>query len=254
MSTAPGDVENAFSRSWQLLTSNWIIIVPGLIIGIVAGILTGIFYHPATMTYDANGVPQVSGAAAGAIGGALASIIAMVATVLTITYTTGMAGAAWATGRTTLADGSAAFKRDGAQVFLAMLGLFVVGFVAAILALPTLGLALLAYLVFFLYTMPGVVIGDRPGFTAMGESCQIALKRFVPTIITVLIIGVIAICSSFIAGALSFAPFIGPIVAAVIQQIVLAYVTLVIVGEYLAFRESPAAVPPGPPSAPPPVV
>lgn len=243
MSIQQGSIENVFGRSWQLLTSNWVIIVPGLIVGIVAGILVGLFYHPPTVVYDANGIPQVAGASTGMIGGAIAWIIGMIATVLTITYTTGMAGAAWATGKTTLADGSAAFQRDGAQVVIAMIGLFVVGFVAALLAIPTLGLALLAYLVFFLYTMPGVVVGERPGLAAMSESCRIALKRFAATIITVLIIGVIAVCSGFIAGALSFAPLIGPIVSAVIQQVVLAYVTLVIVGEYLAFREAPAPPP-----------
>lgn len=248
MSISSGEVGNAFSRSWQLLTSNWIIIVPGLIIGLIAGILTGIFYHPAVVTYDANGVPQVAGAMAGAMAGILVWIIATIATVITITYTTGMAGAAWATGHATLADGSRAFQRDGAQVFIAMLGLVVVGMIAAFLMIFTLGLSMLAYLVFFLFTMPAVVVGERPGIAAMQDSIQIALKRFGPTILTVLLIAVISIISGIIAGALSFAPFIGPVVSAVIQQIVIAYVTLVIVGEYIAFRGDAA-----PPSAPPPV-
>ncbi len=43
MQTDPGrDIGNTFSRAWQLLTSNWIIIVPGIIIGIVAGIVTAL--------------------------------------------------------------------------------------------------------------------------------------------------------------------------------------------------------------------
>lgn len=249
MSTSPtGEVGSAFSRSWQLLSSNWIIIVPGLIIGLIAGILTGLFYHPPVVTYDANGVPVVSGAVTGALGGMIVWIVAMIATVITITYTTGMAGAAWATGRATLADGARAFERDGAQVFMAMIGLFAIGLLAAFCAIFTLGLSMLAYLVFFLFTMPAVVVGERPGFAAMQDSIQIALKRFGPVIITVLLIAVISIISGIIAGALSFAPLIGPIVSAAIQQVVIAYVTLVIVGEYLAFRGDSA-----PPSAPPPV-
>lgn len=244
MSTPSTDVGNAFSRSWQLLTSNWIIIVPGLIIGIIAGLVGGLLAGQAVTT-DATGAPVITGSAFAPF----AAIVSMVAMVLTIAYTTGMAGAAWATGTATLADGSAAFKREGAQIFLALLVLFVVSIVAAILMIFTLGLSMLAYLVFFLYTMPAVVVGDRPAFTAIQESCQLAVKRFGPTIITVLLIAVITVCASVLAGALSFAPFIGPILAQVIQQIVVAYFTLVIVGEYLAFRGDLVPVAP---SAPPP--
>ncbi|MDP9017594.1 MAG: hypothetical protein M3N19_04675, partial [Candidatus Eremiobacteraeota bacterium] len=173
------------------------------------------------------------------------------------TYTTGMAGAAWARGVTTLGDGSLAFKRDGASVFVAMIGMIVVGVIAAFLSFFTLGLSILAYLVLFLYTMASAIVGERPGIEAMQESVRIAMRRIGPTLITVVLIAVISVVTGMIAGLLHFAPLIGPIFSAVITQAVVAYFTLVIVGEYLAFRGD--AVPtapsssytPPPPSQPP---
>ena len=35
------DLESTFLRSWRLLSSNWGIIVPGLVIGVVAGLVDG---------------------------------------------------------------------------------------------------------------------------------------------------------------------------------------------------------------------
>jgi hypothetical protein len=37
---------------------------------------------------------------------------------------------------------------------------------------------------------------------------------------------------------------LGPIVGAIIVQIIISYVTLVVVGEYLALRDTPVAPPP----------
>lgn len=252
MQTSPtGNVESIFARSWQLLSSNWIIIVPGIVIGLAAGIITGMLYHPATITYDANGVPNVSGAMASAAGGVIAMIVSMVATILSITYTTGMAGAAWARGTTTIADGSLAFSRDAGAVFVALIGMVVLGVIAAFLSVFTLGLAMLAYLVFFLYTMPSAIVGERPGIVALQESCAIAMKRLAPTVITVILIAVISIVVGMISGVLHLTPVLGPIFSGVITQICVAYFTLVIVGNYLAFRGdiTPPTAPSGPPPA-----
>ncbi len=234
----PQTVEGVFGRSWQLLTRNWILIVPGLIIGVVVGFAQGLF---------GGASDDATASVAGALGHAVAGIVLMVITILgaiaNTAYTTGMAGAAWRRGTSTLADGRRAFERDAGHVFVAMIGLFVIGVIAAVLAVPTLGASLLAYVLLFIYTMPAAVVGERRGLEALGESYRIATKRFWTTVIVVVLIGVIAIIAGFVIAALRFAPFVGPIVGAVIDQFAIAYFTLVVVGEYLNLR-GPTAEPP----------
>jgi hypothetical protein len=166
--------------------------------------------------------------------------------VVMITYTTGMAGAAWLRGTATLADGTAAFQRDAGHVFSAMVAWVIVGIIAAILTPFTIGLSLLAFLFLFLYTMPAAVVGEHGGFAALAESYRIATQRFVPTMIVAVLIIVIGVVAGIVGAALHFAPFIGPIVSAVLSQAVNAYFVLVIVGEYLNLRGSAAQAAAGP--------
>lgn len=226
-------IEGVFGRSWHLLTRNWILIVPGLIVGLVVGIAQAVF---------GGGSGDQPGSVAAAVGQAVAGLILAVISILgaiaNTAYTTGMAGAAWERGSTTLVDGRRAFDRDATHVFVAMIGLFVLGVVAAILAIPTLGLALIAYLLLFIYTMPAAVVGERRGLEALGESYRIATKRLGTTIIVVVLIAVISIIAWLIMLSLRFVPFIGPLVAAIIDQVALAYFTLVVVGEYLNLRNA----------------
>ncbi len=53
------DIGNVFARSWRLLSANWIIIVPGLVIGLLAGILSALLMPPGSqLTYDPySGIP-----------------------------------------------------------------------------------------------------------------------------------------------------------------------------------------------------
>ncbi|MBV8727939.1 MAG: hypothetical protein JO233_09135 [Candidatus Eremiobacteraeota bacterium] len=252
MQTEPGrDIGNTFSRAWQLLTSNWIIIVPGIVIAIVFGIITALLLGALTahVIYDANGMPTGATNVGGSFWAlALTPILAIIATILSITYTTGMAGAAWARGTTTLADGAASFREDAGHVLMAMIIMIVIGIIAAILAPFTLGLSVLAFLLFFIYTMPAAVVGNRPGMEAVSESFQMVMRAFGTTIVIVLLIFVISIIAGIIGVALHAIPYIGPIVGQVLQQIVVAFSTLVIVGEYLKLR-APAASVAGPSSS-----
>jgi hypothetical protein len=203
-----------------------------LIIGVIVGFAQGLFGN--------SGDDSSTGSLASSLGQAVAQIVLIVITLVgaiaNTAFTTGMAGAAWERGTATLADGKRAFERDSGHIFVAMVGLFVLGLVAAILAVPTLGLALLAYLLFFIYTMPAAVVGERRGFDALAESARITTKRFWTTLIVVVLIGVIAVAAWFIILALRWAPFIGPLIGAILDEIAIAYFTLVVVGEYLNLR------------------
>jgi hypothetical protein len=253
--------ENLFARSWDLLTRNWVIVIPGLIVAIVTGILIELLVPKAVYISD-TGVVVTRGF--GSFQAVIVPIISILATIVAITYTTGMAAAAWRTGTATFADGATAFQRDAGKVFTAMLALFVVGVVAALLAIPTLGLSFLALFFLFLYTMAAAVVGEHGGFSALTESYRIATKNLVTTAIIVVVAGAIAFCGGLIGVALHFTPFIGPILSAVLQQLVNSYLALVIVGAYLAHRASaeppttttaapPPYEPPPPPTSEPPL-
>ncbi|HEY1728132.1 MAG TPA: hypothetical protein VGG22_07165 [Candidatus Baltobacteraceae bacterium] len=233
MQSPPPNVESTFSRSWDLLTKNGIIIVPGIVIGIVLGIID-YFLIPHSEYVAAYNVSWWSGASAGL----LLVLVNVAGFILSQCYMTGMAGAAWQRGSTVLRDGTQAFERDASNTLIALVGLVIAFVIAGILAFPTLGISVLLYFYFFLYTFPAAIIGERPGFAAMGDSFRIAARRVAPTLIVTVMIAVILFVCHFVAALLSFVPLIGPIVAAIVVQLVLAYVTLVVVGEYLALRDS----------------
>jgi TRAP-type uncharacterized transport system fused permease subunit len=120
-------VGHIFSRSWHLLTNNWVLLVPGLLIGVASGILSWLLV-PADNPETVPGIVRQLGLQL------LSGIIVLVAQIATTAYTTGMAGVAWAREKTSLADGLDAFARDGVNVFVAMIGLGIVGVVAIVLA------------------------------------------------------------------------------------------------------------------------
>ncbi len=250
--TTPQPVESVFSRAWELLTRNWIIIVPGIVIGLIVGVIAGLLTPHVYTAADYQNNPGLAMAQVGGafVRGMLIAGVGVLGYIATTAYTVGMAGAAWERGTTTLADGSAAFQDRAGNILMTAIGLILLGIVAAILALPTITLSLLAFWIFTLYAMPAAVIGNQPGFSAIGQSFQIATKRFVPTLIIAILIAVISFVLGLLTLPLHFIPFLGPIISNVITQTVIAFAMLVIVGEYLNLRNQGAVVP-GPGATPP---
>jgi hypothetical protein len=245
--TTPQPVENVFARAWDLLTRNWIIIVPGLVIGLIVGVLSWVLTpHGA---YDPNDPAAVGKALARASTGLILALVGVVAMIANQAYTVGMAGAAWERGVATIADGAASFREDAGRIVITAIGLIVLAVVAALLALPTLGLSLLAFYVFTLYAMPAAIVGNRPGFSSITESFAITRARFVPTLILAIMIFVISLVAGIVTAPLLFIPLLGPIIQACLVQAVVAYVVLVVVGEYLNLRNA-ALIPPPSPASP----
>lgn len=219
-------IENVFGRAWELLRANPIIIVPGLVIGLISGALVGAMSPVVVGDAGAFTVTTRSGSLLG-------SAISLLAQVLTIAYTTGMAGAAWDRGRTTLADGTAAFKDDGLRIAGAIL---LYALIAIVLAIVTFGLGAVVFAFLALYAMPAVVLAREGPITALRESAKIAIERWAPTAIMIVVLFVVALCVGAVAVALAIIPFLGPIVAAVVLQALICYFTIVIVGEYRNLR------------------
>jgi hypothetical protein len=214
-----------FARAASLLARNPAIVIPGLVVGTLAALVQFALEPTPASALESNVVTRLA-----------QSVASIVAGILSIAYTTGMADAAWRTGRAGIGDGTRAFRRDAGHVLAAMLVLFALGFVAATLAPFTFGLSLAAYLFFFIYTMAAAVVGERPGPSAIRESVDIAFRRPLPTLLTVLGVLVIAFGMGAVASLLDGAVLVGPLLAQVVVQTVIAYVVLVIVGEYRALR------------------
>ncbi len=250
---SPEGLGNTFGRSWELLSNNWIMLVPGLVIAIVAAVIV-FFVAGASIVGGAGlGAAGATGAGLGALamGGMMAAMVGLVAVILTVAYTTGMAGAAWRTGHATLDDGAAAFRKDAGSILVAVVLLIVLAVVAGLLSVFTFGLALLAFVLFFMYTFASVIVGGHSGAEALGDSARIATRNFLTTLLLLVLLCVVSFLGAWIGGILSHIPLLGRVVAMVIQQIVAVYATLVIVGEYIKLSKAPAVVA-TPPSAGPP--
>ena len=232
--------ENVFARSWQLLTRNWIIIVPGIVVGLIVGVVNDVLVPPQTYGDPTTTGGIVSHGLAGAVGGMIAGAVGIAGFVITQCYTVGMAGAAWVRGRTSLGDGASALRDDATNVLGTAIGLFVLGVIAVVLALPTIGISLVIYYLFMLYAIPSAVVGNHGGLSAIGESVAITRAKFGTTLIIGIVLGVIAALAGVVALAFAFAPLLGPVIAAVISQIVVAFSSLVVVGEYFNLRGAPA--------------
>jgi hypothetical protein len=234
------ELGNTFARSWELLTQNWIIIAPGIVIGILAAIIIWvltIFGIGATAGFASMGM-GAAGVGAAMMGMALVVIVLMIAALLNVAYTTGMAGAAWRTGKAALDDGASAFGSNASALFIAIVALFVLGVIAAGLSVFTFGLAMLAFVIFFLYTFASVIIGGHTAMDALGESCRIAARNFVMTLVVVILLAIAGMIGMWVTRILHFLPLLGFAAGYVIQNIVAAYATLVIVGEYNKLRST----------------
>lgn len=186
----------------------------------------------------------MSSGGASAFWGFLATVVAVALRILgalvAIAFTTGMAAAAWDRGTASLADGAQAFRRDGLQVFFALVMLFLIGLVASALLWPTFGLSLLAYMIFMIYTMPAVVVGGRAAQDAIVESVGTAASNFGVTLLLVVLIIALAVIGGLLGYGTGRIPFLGEAVSWIVMEAVVAFATLVVVGEYLKLRKAPS--------------
>ena len=218
MTQSARDLENTFARAWTLLRSNPVILVPGVVAGAlqtVAGIALQALSDEVVLL-------------------SLLVIVTLAIALAQMAYVTGMAGAAWRHERTGLRDGWNALARRWAAIAGAVLLLVAIGFCASVLGPATFGVSLMAYAVFFIYTLAAVVIGQRPPIAGIVQSAATALANFVPTVAVVALIVVIAGLGGWLgslAGRISDAG--GWLVTGLLQQVIVAYSSLVVAGEYL---------------------
>ncbi len=214
-----------FGRSWFLLVRNPALVVPGII---AAGIST--FASLVIVSPDSASDAQI------VLTHTLGLLIRIVATVLAIAVTTGMADAAWRTARGAFKDGIEAFRREGGHVFVAVIALLLLGLLAALAAPYTFEITLGIYAYCCLYTMPSAVVGERPGLVAIFESAKIAFARPIATLVILVGVSALALGLGWGADVLQMTPYVGSLLSSIVVQGVIAYATLVLVGEYRIAR------------------
>jgi hypothetical protein len=226
------------ARAWSVLSRNWIIVVPSIFVGAAGAALSTVLARTGWLSWQFFGDLNETGQS-GYLA-FLATIVAMalriVCAVVAIAFTCGMAAAAWRRGTARFADGAEVLRRNGLHAFVALVILTLLGLVAAGLFIPTFGLSVLAYMVFMLYAMPGVLVGNRGAIEGIVDSITLAWRSFGVTFLLVILIVVLAIAGGVLGNLLSHVPFLGQLFGWIIMEIVVAYATVAVVGEYVQLR------------------
>lgn len=265
--------ETLLSLSWSVFRRNWIVALPPVIAFFVY--ITGIVAFIAVFAATAIAHHRPDSIPASVYGGFLSALLAFVVVMVVVgvwAYAAmfGMADAAWATGRATFGDGFRAFRRRGPALFVALIAMAGLAIVAVILALPTLGIALLAFPLATMYVIPSVISGGHGGFTAIGESFRLVRRFFATSAISLLVLLAIQYGVSMLGtasilplqfavmpshgetmphmppiGLMTFSGF-GLIISIVAGQAYMGFFTVALVGLY---RSLFVAAPPLPPPA-----
>jgi hypothetical protein len=263
--------EVLLSQSWTLFRRNWIVALPPVILLLVAVACTAAFVGAVVAAALAQGVFRRNAPPDGAFvtlvltGSLVYLIVILIFSLWSYAAMFGMADAAWANGRATLADGFRAFRTRAGALIVAGIGMVGLAIAAAFLALPTLGVALLALPLVTMYVAPAVVSGGCDGFGAIAESFRLVRRFFGTSAISLLVLVAInygiSMVATFPLYPLEFAflprpgetmphiPPVGLLVAAglwfvlamIVAQAYLGYFTIAIVGLYRSLRAQPDA-------------
>lgn len=239
MQAKPGVFETLL-RAWTLLRANLVILVPPIVIGALSAAAAFVLAQSGLLSWTFFSDMNAQGPQAFWIffETVIAMALRIVAAVAAIAFTAGMAAAAWRSGTSRIADGAAAFRRNGLQAFFAFLLMTLLGLIAAALLEPTFGISVLAYMTFMLYAMPAVLVGNRGAVDAIVESIALAWRSFGMTFAVVLLVVALAVGGGWLQDALAHVPMLGYLLGWIIMEIVVAYATLVVVGEYLQLGSS----------------
>jgi hypothetical protein len=241
MTQSARDLENTFERAIDLLVHNWVLIVPGLILAVASALIQAFVSQVvfAKLVITGNGSADALYAMQAFVS-IVVFVIAMSISVVQMAFVTGMSGGAWQHGRTSLRDGWDALTHRAAPIALAFILLMLIGICATVLSQITFFVPIVACAVFFIYTMAAVVIGGKAPIEGIVESAQTALSNFLPTLAVVALIGLLAFVGGWLGSLLShFSSVTGWFVAGVLQQLIVAYASLVIAGEYLKLTGRP---------------
>jgi len=218
-----------FSRSWFLLRNNLLLLVPGLFAGIVTWALRNVFFTPTSVAHGGVFLGFAETLRRWFAFGSLTGIM----TLLAIVATTSMAGRVWHEGSATLDDATRVFRENKNELYLTVLQIIGIAGLAVLMVIPTGGISICAAFFLMIYAVASAVIGQQPGFEAVRESFSIATHRVADTAIMIVIFLCFFAISGMVSAVFGGMFLVGPLIVAVLNQLVMAYVTLVVVGAYI---------------------
>jgi len=222
------------ARAFALLLRNPILLVPGIVLaafGVLVEALGSAFMTNFALATNGSAdviyALQTFGALAIFVVSAAVSLVQMM-------MVTAMAGAAWEHARTSLRVGWDALRHRFVPSALAAAMLLLLGICAAALSPATFMVPIILYVLLFIYTMAEVVIGEQPPIRSLVASCRLAMANPGPTLVVVGLILVISLGGAGLGALIAQASQLaGWLVAGLLQQVIIAYATLAITGEYL---------------------
>ncbi len=224
-----------FGSAFDLLRKNAIIVVPSLAVALAGAAISYTLAASGDSSWQFFGDLDAQGPHGFWLffETIVAFGVRILGALIVIAFTTGMAGAAWTHGTASISDGVSAFRRSGLRATGALLLLFLIGLAAAVLAVPTFGISVLLYATFVLYTMPSVIVGGRSPVDGIVESIRIAARNFAVTFCAVVLIVILSVLGGLAGGFAGPVSGVGEAVQWVVMEAVVAYATLLVVGEYL---------------------
>ncbi|HME82611.1 MAG TPA: hypothetical protein VKF82_11155 [Candidatus Eremiobacteraceae bacterium] len=262
MATAQIDVVKELQDSFQLLIKNWMLALPTAIAALLGSVLRFMIFGALAAGALSSGVLGSTGnqgamtaamavlasvGLIGLIGGIVLALIGLVAQATVVYGATDI----WA-GRPL--DLSSALSRGFAKLPQMIVGLILIVLLAiipCILVFLFIGVFLLLALGFFvMYWVPGVVIGNKSGMEAIGDSFNLAKNNFGPSALAFLGIFVVVLVGGFVDMLFSHIIGLNFLVSFVVGGFIYAFAAIVVVRMYELLTRSaslaPAATPPAP--------
>ena len=164
-------------------------------------------------------------------------ILAHALMLFAIAATTKMAGRLWKQGTADIDDAIHLFRESNNGLYLTLLQLIAFVALALLFVFLTCGVSLCAYFFFFLYAIASAVIGRYPGFDALRESASIAQLHAQRTMAILAYAFVLLLIFAIFAEILKIIPLLGSLLVGIETQVVLSYLTVIIVGEYIQLHD-----------------
>lgn len=239
------DAVTELQSSFQVLMKNWILALPTAVVALLSSVF--FFFVVAGMLASFAGASMLGGShpsgaagllAAGGVTFIIGCVVLVLLSLLANAMVVGASERVWHGEPPDLSGGiSRALGKLGPLVVLFIIAI-IIGIVCGLLAILA-GLGILIGLVlafFFMYTLPGIIIGNQGAMEALGTSSRLVRANLGPSLVAFLGIVVVSVIGQIIVVVLSHIPVINFIAGFVVGGATAAYAALVTVRMYDLLR------------------
>lgn len=228
----PGEATQVFQKGWDGLLKNPVLIVPSLVAFLIIFVLSFLFVGSAVgmtmggMMRGARGLGPGFGVLAGTtlLVMGLSIVLSMVAGGMMVA----MAHDTLVGRVTSLGSGLAATRRRlGDLIVASILGGLIIGIGFMLFLVPGLIAAF-----FLLFTLPAVMLGGMSGTGALSASVKLVSSHLSDSLLLAFGLLVIGLLVGIVGMVFRFVPVLGALATVILQAVLAAYASLVIVAAY----------------------